>query len=305
MWYGNARERDMDFGQFCIMFRSIFCEGFGRPFAGVRLILKNLIRKFRKLGGELKTRAGVDHIHVENGRAIGLVLDNGQEIEAAQIISSAGLVETMRLCDDVSRVDTTHAGRLSFMEAISVIDVEPQDVGLEKTVVFFNDSETFCWERPDTLIDARTGVICSPNNYAYTGQDETFPEGMIRITAQANFDRWHALDEASYQQEKITRYNELLASAVRFIPDFRHRVIATDIFTPTTIRRFTGHDQGTVYGATHKTLDGSTHLPNLHLCGTDQGFIGIVGSMMGGISIANHCLSGVRSSNTPVVEGGS
>ena len=47
----------MDFGQFCIMFRSIFCEGFGRPFAGVRLILKNLIRKFRRLGGELKTRA--------------------------------------------------------------------------------------------------------------------------------------------------------------------------------------------------------------------------------------------------------
>ena len=305
MWYGNAREGDMDFGQFCIMFRSIFCEGFGRPFAGVRLILKNLIRKFRRLGGELKTRAGVDHIHVENGRAIGLVLENGQEIEAAQIISSAGLVETMRLCDDVSQVDTTHAGRLSFMEAISVIDVEPQDVGLEKTVVFFNDSESFCWERPDTLIDARTGVICSPNNYAYTGQGETFPEGMIRITAQANFDRWHALDESSYQQEKTKSYNELVASAVRFIPDFRHRVIATDIFTPTTIRRFTGHDQGTVYGATHKILDGHTHLPNLHLCGTDQGFIGIVGSMMGGISIANHCLSGVHSSDSPILEGGS
>jgi len=47
MWYGNARESDMDFGQFCIMFRSIFMEGFSRPFAGVRLILKNLVRRFR------------------------------------------------------------------------------------------------------------------------------------------------------------------------------------------------------------------------------------------------------------------
>ncbi|MEX0792456.1 MAG: NAD(P)-binding protein, partial [Pirellulaceae bacterium] len=27
MWYGNARERDMDWGQFCIMYRSIFMEG--------------------------------------------------------------------------------------------------------------------------------------------------------------------------------------------------------------------------------------------------------------------------------------
>ena len=59
MWYGNAREHDMDFGQFCIMFRSIFMEGFARPLAGVRLILKNLVRRFRELGGELRLRQGV------------------------------------------------------------------------------------------------------------------------------------------------------------------------------------------------------------------------------------------------------
>ncbi len=68
MWYGNAAERDMPFGQFCIMFRSIFLEGFARPLAGVRLILRNLIRKFRSLGGELRLRSGVARIKVE-GRA--------------------------------------------------------------------------------------------------------------------------------------------------------------------------------------------------------------------------------------------
>src|SRR5690606_10200531 len=31
MFYGSAREHDMDWGQFCIMFRSIFLEGLGRP----------------------------------------------------------------------------------------------------------------------------------------------------------------------------------------------------------------------------------------------------------------------------------
>ncbi len=30
-WYGNAREDDMDYGQFCIMFRSIFLEGLPDP----------------------------------------------------------------------------------------------------------------------------------------------------------------------------------------------------------------------------------------------------------------------------------
>ena len=33
MWYGNAREDDMDWGQFCIMFRALYLEGMGRPYA--------------------------------------------------------------------------------------------------------------------------------------------------------------------------------------------------------------------------------------------------------------------------------
>ena len=34
MFYGSAREHDMDWGQFSIMFRSIFLEGLGRPARG-------------------------------------------------------------------------------------------------------------------------------------------------------------------------------------------------------------------------------------------------------------------------------
>ena len=45
------------------------------------------------------------------------------------------------------------------------------------------------------------------------------------------------------------------------------------------IVRFTGHDNGAVYGAPKKRLDGVTHLKNLFLCGTDQGFVGIIGTI--------------------------
>src|SRR5262249_43960664 len=92
MWYGNAREDDMDWGQFCIMFRALYLEGMGRPHAGIRLILKNLIRKFRSLGGELKLRSGVSRIQIEGDRAVGVVLDNGQELAAKNILSSAAAV---------------------------------------------------------------------------------------------------------------------------------------------------------------------------------------------------------------------
>lgn len=293
MWYGSAREDDMDWGQFCILFRSIYLEGMARPLAGVRLILKNLVRKFRSLGGELKLKSGVSRIKVENGQAVGVVLDTGEELEARQILSSAGAIETLRLCDDVAQQVPVRAGQLSFAESISVLDKPPQRFGYDRTATFFNDSPRFHWHKPpeDELCDVRTGVICSPNNFDYASDEPAMTEGSIRITAIANFAGWEKLPPERYQIEKLRWYDWLTASAVRFIPDFRGHVIDTDMFTPTTIRRFTGHVNGAVYGAPHKQLDGTTHLSNVFLCGTDQGYCGIIGSIISGIAMANkHCL---------------
>jgi len=71
------------------------------------------------------------------------------------------------------------------------------------------------------------------------------------------------------------------------MPDFRSHIVDTDMFTPRTIKKYTGHLNGCVYGAPHKIRDGRTHLQNLFLCGTDQGFLGIIGAMLSGITIAN------------------
>lgn len=291
MWYGNAREDDMDYGQFCIMFRSIFLEGFARPFKGVRLILKHLVRRFRALGGELKLRSGVASIRVDADRAVGVTLDNGEYLEAKRILSSAGATETQRLCEDLTNVEPAKAGQLTFIESISVLDKQPREVGFDETIVFFNDSEKFHWQRPQNEIcDIRTGVICSPNNYLYP-DGGNLEDGIVRLTTIADFDRWKALNEDDYQRQKLWWYDRSVASAVRFIPDFRRHVIDTDVFTPKTIRRFTSHDNGAVYGAPDKQIDGTTHLKNLFLCGTDQGFVGIIGAIVSGISMANmHCL---------------
>ncbi len=293
MWYGNAREQDMDFGQFCIMFRSIYLEGFSRPFEGVRLILRKLVRKFRSVGGGLKLRSGVQRIAVQGKLATGVVLDDGQQLEAKRVLSSAGWVETQRLCgSEADERLSKESGQLSFIETISILDRPPRQIGHDRTIVFFNDSDQFHWERPtESLCDMRTGVICSPNNYAYSASDGELPDGVMRITALADHARWSSLPEDEYGVEKLRWYDRTVASAVRFVPDYRRYVIDTDMFTPRTIHRFTWHDNGAVYGAPKKRLDGRTHLDNLFLCGTDQGFVGIVGSIVSGISMANqHCL---------------
>jgi phytoene dehydrogenase-like protein len=289
MYYGSARENDMDWGQFSIMFRSIFLEGLGRPAAGVRLILKHLVRKFRALGGELKLRSGVKRLVVENGRVTRVILENDEELEARNVVSSAGWCETLRLCDDGQPVVTSRAaGQLTFCETIATLDRAPSDLGVDRTITFFNDHDKFVWQKPAELCDVRSGVICSPNNFAY---ESPLGDSTMRITALANFDRWRALDQENYRVEKLRWYDLITESAVRFVPDYRGRVVATDMFTPTTIVRYTGHDNGAVYGAPEKQLDGRTHLENLFVCGTDQGFVGIIGSITSGIAMANrHCL---------------
>lgn len=281
LFYGGPRPHDLDFGQFSILFRSIFLEGLARPPGGVQPLLKILVRKFKSSGGQLRVRAGVREIVCAGQRAAAVVLDNGEALPARFVLSSAGLRETMELC---RAAPLPPAGEISFFESISILDAQPASLGLDRTAVFFNDSPRFVYARPEDLIDCRSGVVCVPNHFAY---DEPMAAGCVRLTALANYDRWARLPPDAYREAKLQCYRRLIDSAARFVPDFRARVVATDLFTPTTIRRFTGHPNGAVYGSPEKRYDGRTHLENLFLCGADQGLVGIVGALLSGISMAN------------------
>ena len=47
-----------------------------------------------------------------------------------------------------------------------------------------------------------------------------------------------------------------------------------------------------MYGAPDKRLDGAMPFEGLYLCGTDQGFVGIIGAILSGITMANRwCLA--------------
>ena len=285
MFYGNAQENDMEFGQFVIMFKSIFCEGFARPQAGVRQILDVLVKKYKACGGELKMKCAVTSLKCNNGRVESILLENGEVLTADRILSSAGYVETMKLLTDHgSSKFNSHAGQLSFVEFILVLNKEPAEMGYNTTIVFYNNSDRFNYRKPDELVDVSSGVICCPNNFQF---ENPLSEGMIRITNLANFALWNRLDDEEYRAQKAVWLEATLKEVVKFVPDFRDSIIFTDIFTPKTIHRFTGHINGAVYGTPNKIKTGRTHLDNLFICGTDQGFLGIVGAMLSGISIAN------------------
>ena len=181
---------------------------------------------------------------------------------------------------------------MTFVETLSVFNRQPAELGWkDDAIVFFNDSSRLTYAVPPGQVDLRSGVICIPNNFDY-GPGRLLPEGMFRVTCLANYDLWARLPEETYRADKQRWFGEVQASARRFFPavtdaDLAAATVATDMFTPRTIEQFTGHGHGAIYGSSAKSLDGSTALGNLFLCGTDQGLLGIVGSMLSGIAMAN------------------
>lgn len=298
MYYGSAQERDMEFGQFVIMFKALFLEGFARPFDGVRVILRVLVDKYRAAGGERRMKCGVRRILARGGKATAVELDDGSTVTADHVLSSIGAPETESLWGDASREPDSPVGALSFVETISILDRQPRELGWgDDTIVFFNDSDRFDYVSARDEVDPRSGVICFPNNFAYADGRE-LSEGIFRCTCLANYGQWTSFPEEAYQARKREWFDRIQTSARRFLPRiddavWAQSIIATDMFTPRTVEKFTGHLGGAIYGSPRKHRKGTTGLDNVYLCGTDQGFLGIIGAMLSGISMANfHILRG-------------
>lgn len=304
MFYGSAEEHDMDLLQFVVMAKSIFLEGLARPFAGVRQVIRVLLDRFRKAGGKRRMKCGVHRIVTRGGRVERLILDSGEEVTADHVLSSAGWPETRLLCGESPGPDLdVNTGRLGFVETISVHSQPPAAWGWGgDTIVFFNSTQRFEYAAAREPVDVRSGILCLPNNFDYG--DRHLDEGLVRITCLADPGYWFRVPEEEYRAAKHDWFHRIEASARAFMPaptfEPGSTRVATDMFTPRTVHRFTGHINGAIYGAPQKLRTGRTPYENLYLCGTDQGYLGIIGALLSGITMANlHILQPGRAVGAP------
>ncbi|GAB4013370.1 MAG: NAD(P)/FAD-dependent oxidoreductase [Bdellovibrio sp.] len=290
MIYGSAWENDMDFSQFVIMFKALYFEGFSRPRGGVRTIINLLMKKMEELSVDVRFKTGIAAIITKDNKVVGVETDRGDIIEAHQVYSSAGYAETLNLLTD--KVDyRPRIGNLSFTESIFCFDKKFETAGMRDTIIFYNDSDTYHYQAPLDLYDPRSAVICFPNNYA----EDDSAEAMARVTYIANYTKWLELPRPHYLEEKCKMGIKALELIQKIAPSYDGVVLFKDIFSPTTVTRYTGHYGGAVYGSPDKTRSGASGVSGLSIIGTDQGFLGIVGAMLSGISIANlYGLSGAE-----------
>lgn len=296
--YGSAWENDMDFSQFVIMFKSIFLEGFSRPEGGVRTIIDLLLKRLDEVGGEIRFKSEVTRLITKDGKITAVEINGGDIIECESVLSSMGLPETMKVLDTEESY-SPRTGALSFTESILITDKKPRDLGVEATIVFYNNRPEYLYQKPQTLFDKESAVVCFPNNFKYEHYKDDYEEGVLRVTNIANFDLWNQellLSKEAYKAKKELVFEHAQSILRSCGLKNGYNVAFKDVFTPTTIKRYTGHFDGTVYGSIDKTRNGTTPVKGLYICGTDQGFLGIVGSMLSGISMANlHVLQGSAS----------
>lgn len=283
MIYGSAWEHDMDFSQFVIMFKSIFLEGLCRPQGGVRTIIDQLVDKYKNLGGELHYKSNVKKIMTENGSVKGVIINDDEKVYAPLVISSAGLPETYNALDTKEVSNSPRVGKMTFTESIFMLDKMPKDLGIEDAIIFYNDSDEYLYRSPENIVDTSSAVMCFSTNF----KDHEYQEGIYRATFMANSKKWQELEKVEYKKQKKIVSDKAFNLLSKITDKEAPNILFEDTFSPTTITKYTSHIDGTVYGSPDKSRDGSTEIDGLVICGTDQGFLGIVGSMLSGISMAN------------------
>lgn len=285
MVYGNSAEHDMDFDQFVIMFRAIFQEGFFRPHGTIRDFLDMLLDHYRSFDGEIRFKTKVRCCIKQNDRISGVQLDSGETISCDHLVSTIGWPGTLELLEEESREDRRkYHGRLSFMETITILPRErKKDLHADRTIIFYNYGPyDYC--RPVQPLDPSWGVICLPENFQGMEDREFF---QVRVTNAANYDLWKNASPEEYRRMKAEWLEKSAAVVSKIIGNYRQNRVYEDSFTPVTIEKFTAKAEGAVYGSPIKIKDGRTPFENMFIAGTDQGYLGIVGSMLSGVTMVN------------------
>ncbi|WP_339135849.1 MAG: FAD-dependent oxidoreductase [Candidatus Electrothrix sp. GW3-4] len=291
MVYGNAEERDMDLGQFAIMFRAVFLEGFFRPQGTIKDLIDMLLEQYAQFGGEIRFRAPVAAILRKDDRVQGIRLQNGEEITADAVLSTVGIPGTAKLSGWPLEIDR-YIGQMTFMESISMVPylhLPPERAG--RTILFYSLNEKLRYHRPAEPIDPSWGVICFPDNFQGLANKNAAPT-QVRVTNAANYQLWRqaAADREKYRQVKEECGRQSAAAVSQILGEYNQGAVFLDSFTPMTIERFTEKRGGAVYGSPIKIKSGRTPWENLFIAGTDQGYLGIVGSMLSGVTIVNQHL---------------
>jgi prolycopene isomerase len=210
-------------------------------------LANTFVRFVHEHGGKVHLGQAVKRIRVENGRAMGIEMGNGDFVPAEWVISAADL---RRTCFELLGRDHLTASLVAKLEAARPSEpVFGVFLGLRSSPEL--DAAFQRFHEPHvifTCVDGRTIQL------AWLSKDDTsiVPAGKhsLFVGWLDNYNNWEPLkgDQSAYQARKAAVADELITRAEEFLPCLRAHIEVQDSASPLTYERYTSNYQGATTG---------------------------------------------------------
>lgn len=285
------------------------------PRGGGGAIPRAYVKALRRAGGEIRLRASVERILVEDRKAIGVRLADGTEIRARQVISNADPAVTFgRLVGEPHlgrSIKKKLAGTKWSVSALSVFlatDLDVAAAGIDSGNYWLYDSDDVdgIYRRALTATGAEPEgmfVTCTtrkdPSKLAHHPGRHTFEA--FTFCSHDAFRAWagttHGERPEAYARLKERLLATLLRKMERVVPGISGRAIFAELGTPLTNVHYVAATEGNLYGTEKsKWQIGPWSWPirgeirNLSLCGASTLSHGVLGATLSGLAAAKSIL---------------
>lgn len=287
------------------------------PEGGGQMIPARLIQAIEACGGEVRTLSSVERITIEEGRATGVVLDNGDEITAPIVVSNA---DYRRTVEHLIGRDHVAPGTAAWVDGAEMtlglvcvyVVVDKVIEGPNTNYFVFPDYRTdelyaeleegkmpegqvpFAYVALASRKDPDNAELCPPGHTNF----------QIMTLAPRGYEYWGVdegpADGGSYRRNDLYRERKreltdrLIDGAERVLGPLRDHIVHVEMATTLSHERYTHSTGGTSYGYKHSPEQTGEHrphyrteIPGLWVVGanTVSGH-GIAGAMSGGVFCA-------------------
>ncbi|GAB5362189.1 hypothetical protein AAMO2058_000777000 [Amorphochlora amoebiformis] len=271
------------------------------PIGGGKAIIDALVRGLEKHGGSLRLRSHVEEILLENNRAVGVRLKNGEVIKASRaVVSNAPLWNTAELLKTQTQKSQ---GAKTFVEFANRVEPTPSMCHLHLGIKKAGLPETI--EAHQVVVHDWDQPIDSPQNLVVISIPTVHDPGMAPegyhvvhayLAGNEPYDLYeNAKDKAEYEAIKEERTKILWSALERAIPDIKDRVIegVNMTATPLTHERFLRRHRG-AYGPNLPAGKTSYPGPKTEI----DGFYRCGDSCFPGVGVPAVAASGINAANT-------
>jgi len=237
-------------------------QGFyGHVLGGMGAITQALAASGRQLGVEIRTSVPVAHIDVRNGRARGVVLEDGTEIRARVVLSNADPKRTFLKMVAASELpnEFLHSIRGIKMEGPCaklnlVLDAEPRFTGtspnataLERTFYTLVPSLAFAERCYDVAkfgdIPEELWVDCVVSSNA---DPSLAPAGKHILTCFVQYVPYH-LREGNWDENRELLGDRVVKRIAEYAPNVPNAIVARQVLTPLDLERTYGLTEGNIF----------------------------------------------------------